>query len=231
MQQKALRRVIGHNLLTFNAANDNNTPDTTTLNVIHLIDTWLAKKPEATDTITHDAISRLKLEKVFAYRHTGFYAEALEILNAVPFQSSARMIERWNYWFCTMSVENEFFKGNIGEQELTDGIATCRSMYAPMIMPYAGEMSNSNAVQLEKIKMKLYPVPTENWLYLELSDIEITGNYLMKVYTSTGQMLQMENRFVGTGRGGIQVSNLKPGVYVFELHLDNEVLRQKFIKE
>lgn len=75
--------------------------------------------------------------------------------------------------------------------------------------------------------LSVYPNPARNKLNFEFSDLK-THNIKVFVYDIRGKlMISSETR----DSGEINISELKSGLYIYELNTDNQSFRGKFIKE
>ena len=61
------------------------------------------------------------------------------------------------------------------------------------------------------------------------------GNYEIKIYDSSGRLMQIKKYGLGSGKGGLKIKlkigNLKPGVYFVRTQTGNQALEKKFIKQ
>lgn len=76
------------------------------------------------------------------------------------------------------------------------------------------------------LKLKLFPIPAKTGLQIELQGQEI---HSIQVYSLSGQ-LQLEHQGVGSPSENIDVSGLRPGVYLLQLEsVKGAVLREKIV--
>ena len=94
---------------------------------------------------------------------------------------------------------------------------------SPNAFAYAATLSN-NVYDLDELKIKLYPNPTNNFLTIETANQDAID--AISIYNTLGQ----EVLTVNNPSSKINVENLKVGTYFIKVKVGTEEINSKFIK-
>lgn len=90
------------------------------------------------------------------------------------------------------------------------------------------------AQEKDIVNVKIYPNPTNNNIFLELSDDEqITANQILKLelINSVGLSNSLNFDFISNGKYRLNANKIGSGVYTLLIYLDNQVILRRIIKE
>lgn len=93
------------------------------------------------------------------------------------------------------------------------------------IIVYVNDLLELSTIQNEpKLKIIIYPIPTNNKLYIESNDVDVISNY--NIYDMSGK--KHKASFIN---GYIDVSKLKKGTYILTYTIENKLYHSKFLKK
>ncbi len=91
------------------------------------------------------------------------------------------------------------------------------------LIPFNGEV-NFLSTREDEDRVKLYPNPANVKVY-----IEVVRNATLEVYSSAGQKVLAEEMI--ESENTIDISHLEPGLYIFEVLINNSIVRRLIIKK
>jgi len=92
-----------------------------------------------------------------------------------------------------------------------------------------GETTSDKVVLADEISMNIFPNPTADVLYLDLSNIE-GNNIIVEIRNILGQSIQRHTTVGGQNAFPIKVVDLPSGDYFLKVQSETNSLSQKFIK-
>lgn len=104
------------------------------------------------------------------------------------------------------------------------------SIYRKITPTETIEISNENAAEVkEEIFLNVYPNPVDNVINIDIIGADPTINKEIKLISSNGVLVHGES-FVGSENStSINVENFRAGVYILEVHLENNRIERKQI--
>lgn len=91
-------------------------------------------------------------------------------------------------------------------------------------------MPNALDEQMQLAGFKAYPNPAQNQLRLSLNRYQSDARF--EVFNLMGQAFEVNTQLSGnTGEAILDISQLKPGVYIVKSNINGSSVQQKFIKE
>ncbi|WP_417610777.1 T9SS type A sorting domain-containing protein [Owenweeksia hongkongensis] len=215
-----------------NTQNEEPIVNDTVSDVIAVIDEYLSDF-DINDSSTYDLKFRFTLDKVHAYRVSGYYQEALTLLNSAnswTFTNEQNM--RAGYWQCACDAERAFFDEEISAEEYDNISTECKIQYAG----YTRKSSRANQPQGYEVSVpstkvvSVYPQPVEDKFMVEISSGQ-PGNIPFKVSDVSGRMLMKSTIEALDTKMEFDVSTLPVGVYFLTLEFDSGTEVVKFSKE
>ncbi len=77
-------------------------------------------------------------------------------------------------------------------------------------------------------KVFVYPSPAKELLHIKTTEIEQIN---WSIFDISGKMVQKSAKVVASEKITIQVAHLPKGVYILQMELDGEIIREKFLKQ
>ncbi len=212
-------------------------PSDTLLGVIDIIDNILFSL-DATDTLQQAKVFNKNLDKAHAYRVAGYYSQALSILNNSNLWTfSYTQQQRAGYWTCVCEIENDYFNGNISQEQYSSEMESCASQYSGYAykdQPLEESQSEwgYNVGWDENIlnDLFIYPQPVETELILTSSrfmDLEIN----ISINDASGKLVYESKREWQGKELPIHISFLTKGIYALRLESGDKMKIFKVIKE
>jgi hypothetical protein len=188
---------------------------------------------DASDTLQQQRYFKFHLDKVHAYRVSGHYDAALNVLsNSLNWTFDYTQTQRAAYWGCVCEAEAAYFNEEMQPEEFTNQIANCNLDYAG----YNYKQSNYNGnggyvIETKKdFNMVLYPQPTKSDLTIHLSE-PFEGQLSYEIMDITGKHVQTGKTQMQGAVQVIDVSKLSQGVYMIHVQLGNTHQQTlKFVK-
>ena len=171
----------------------------------------------------------LDLERVFAYRQGGFYANTQDILAGYPSHVSPRIFDKWSYWDCVCNAENNYFTGQIEPEQFAEDILFCHTQFAPIILDEIDAEQPEVAGKKPEFKLNVYPNPTGDFFYFRTEHLaepeeiirkEMFNLLGVKVYTEEAEASFMQR---------VDVRNLPSGSYILEVTGGGKTYKKKVI--
>tara|TARA_R110002050_G_scaffold247901_2_gene385704 strand:- start:5148 stop:10004 length:4857 start_codon:yes stop_codon:yes gene_type:complete len=214
---QALNQAYQQNQL-INNEGEPNPPISEIADVCGIADDWLLSL-NPSDSMDHASIFQLNLDKVHAYRVAGNYDEALAVLtNRVNWTFNFTQTQRASYWNCVCQQEKAYFNEEIPAEEFEYGIAQCQSTYAGYT--YKRAINPTLIEETLEDNLIAYPQPVSRNLHLE-KDLEFDLETTFKVYSLSGAALELKGASISGNKVNLDLSNLKPGVYILKVQSTN----------
>jgi hypothetical protein len=104
------------------------------------------------------------------------------------------------------------------------------SIYRKVTPTETIDISNENAAEVkEEIFLNVYPNPVDNIVNIDIIGADTSTEKEIRVISSNGILVHSET-FVGSeNSSSINVENFRPGVYILEVHLENNRVERKQI--
>ena len=83
--------------------------------------------------------------------------------------------------------------------------------------------------KIENREIKIYPNPTKGDLIVEISKPESLKNGLISVFDLRGKLIKKVK--IASSKNNVDLSSAANGIYVLQIHIDNNVSNWKIIKE
>lgn len=133
-----------------------------------------------------------------------------------------------SFWTSTSFGSSAFPRGNVynlqsGDSLLHYGVAVSNCGMSVRCLKNMASGINKSSL---KHKINIYPNPASNQLTIELNDTE---NCQLFVYDILGTIVTQKQLFNKTNT--IEIASLSKGAYLVEVAVDDEVMRQMFVKE
>jgi hypothetical protein len=104
------------------------------------------------------------------------------------------------------------------------------SIYRKVTPTETIDISNENAKEVkEEIFLNVYPNPVDNIINIDIIGTNPTVDNEIRLYSSNGVLVHTENFKGSESSTSISVENYRPGIYVLEVHLENNRVERKQI--
>ncbi|MFC4872107.1 right-handed parallel beta-helix repeat-containing protein [Negadavirga shengliensis] len=228
MKQKALAQMYAQEILAFDHAAGND-PHDEVEQLNGYIQSLINAYGTPTDTAGFERRALFNLERAHAYRQGGFYPEAMAILTEFPTNVSARVYEKWSYWDCICSVENDYLTEAIEQEQFDQTMSYCNTQFAPSISPDIPETDYESQERKKAFILNIYPNPTGDFLYFRTEHLaepeeiirkEMFNLLGVKVYSEEIEASYMQR---------VDVRNLPSGSYILEVTGGGKTYQKKVI--
>lgn len=200
--------------------------------VISIIDERMSSY-DPNDSTTFGVKFRSTLDKVHAYRVSGYYDLALSLLyNSSQWTFDNEQSMRAGYWQCACEAERSFFQEEIGPEDFGQVMDDCKQQYAGYTRKHSrAARGESNAIEQPLLKVEnIYPQPVSKELTVELNfSTEKPVDY--QISDVSGKVLQSGKEFGEDKKLHFNVSRLSVGVYFLSLDLNGKTEVVKFSKK
>ncbi|MCH8555598.1 MAG: T9SS type A sorting domain-containing protein, partial [Schleiferiaceae bacterium] len=200
--------------------------------VISIID-QLILDLDPTDTLQQPRYFKLHLDKVHAYRVSGHYTAAINVLaSSANWTFNYAQTQRVGYWSCVCDAEAAYFNEELAPEEFGYSIEICNQTFAGYNYKRSTiEMGQGYALDTEsKLHIGLHPQPAMTNLSMHLSE-PFEGMMSYEILDVTGKKVQSGKSQIQGTMENVDVSKLSQGVYMIHIELGNTHQQTlKFVK-